>query len=801
MTWEELPAKLKAYILLLIGLASIIAAWAAWNLLTNPHDNGWIVLTILVVITLPLYLFLPSVDTLIGIGDAYIMAIAMMYGVAPCIVATLLQTLPISVFAKRPKIYLYRIAFNVASTICCAWLYSSIYYAIVRNGPGAQSRDIIVGVGAAVLVATYFFANSTLTSIAIAWSQGESAFRFWAKAYVPLAFDYLLSAAIATVIVLSHSLHPLLPIAAALLIGIVWAWNLLNKSRLAEADRHLKEQEQLYLRTVESLALAVDAKDQTTYGHIRRVRVYATGLAKLCGIKSPNELRAIETGSLLHDIGKIAIDDYILNKPGRLTKQEFDKMKMHAAAGDEILQQVHFPFPVAKYVRSHHERWDGLGYPDGLKGEQIPLGARILAIADAFDAIRFSRPYKLSIAMDEAVDILHAQAGTVYDPKLIQLFTDHISELEQAAISETENAPKLSFRKYFETVDSALSIMTPNSSAPRDIPTELVQLAEFCISIAGYLDLKDIFLILSHRLERLVPFNTCAFYMNKGNDRIAATYVGGKFSDVLQEHSIEVGKGISGWVCAYRRPMMNTRPALDFQGLQGDFSSFSDSLVVPIIHGDESVGTISLYAQEPISYNQYDLNILQTVAGFLAPMIAESKRYGVQESEDFIDPATQIHRISYLTAIGPQLISIARENRSPVSLIYIEIKNLSQIMRTFGGNLGNSMMRRIADCIKPELRETDILVRYGHQGFVALLPGVREEQALRCVERLRQQIRNEALATGQGITVDCKTAVSCYPKDGTTVFDLLQSAYGSIRSSHPEATAPDSNVIDFFPRA
>src|SRR5437773_10993027 len=130
--------------------------------------------------------------------------------------------------------------------------------------------------------------------------------------------------------------------------------------------------------------MAVDAKDHTTYGHIRRVRAYAMVLAKLRGITDAAELMAIETGSLLHDIGKEASDDYILNKPGRLSKQEFEKMKTHAPVGHEILQQIKFAFPVAEYVRYHHARWDGTGYPDGLKGEAIPLGARIISISDAF---------------------------------------------------------------------------------------------------------------------------------------------------------------------------------------------------------------------------------------------------------------------------------------------------------------------------------------------------------------------------------------------------------------------------------
>ncbi len=115
------------------------------------------------------------------------------------------------------------------------------------------------------------------------------------------------------------------------------------------------------------------------------------------GIKNASELRAIETGALLHDIGKLAIDDYILNRPGRLNSYEFETMKSHAIAGEEILKQVQFPFPVAEIVRAHHERWGGTGYPDGLKGDAIPLGARILTIADTFDALRSSRPYKLSM--------------------------------------------------------------------------------------------------------------------------------------------------------------------------------------------------------------------------------------------------------------------------------------------------------------------------------------------------------------------------------------------------------------------
>ena len=796
MSWKDLPSKLKVYIILLTGFAAPIIIWAAKQLLTVPYNSGWIVLTFLALLTVPFFQLLPSAKATISIGDTYIMAIAMLFGVAPCIAATFCHTLLISVFAQRPKVYAYRVVFNISSTIVGALLYGSVFQLMSQGNTNLP--EVILP--AAVLTTTYFLVNSTLTSIAISWSIKESFPKYWAKNCIPLALDFSVSAVAATIIVALKHFSDYVPLAAAPFVGIVWGWNRLNKARAMEAEAHLKEQEQLYLRTVESLALAVDAKDQTTYGHIRRVRIYAMGLAEYCGIKDESELRAIETGSLLHDIGKIAIDDYILNKPGRLTDQEFEKIKMHASAGDEILQQVRFPFPVAKYVRCHHERWDGRGYPDGLKGEEIPLGARILAIADAFDAIRFSRPYKLSLAKDETIDILRTQAGTVYDPELIEIFLEHIDELEDKAISESENVPELSFRKHSEAINRTISKHSYNPIIHRDIAAELVQMSEFCNAVSGHLDLKEILQIFTRRIERILTYTTCAFFLDNGDDRLCAVYASGKNSELLQGKFMEMGKGISGWVAAYKRPMINTGPALEFKNIQGDFSSFTDVLAVPIVHDDKSVGTISLYTQKPMPYTQYDLNILQTLAGFLAPMISESKKFGAQDSE-VIDPTTQIHRIPYLTAIGPQLISFAAKNRSPVSLIYLEIKNLAQINRIFGEVLTNSILQKIAECIKPELRETDILVRYGQQGFVAFLPGVRDQHASRCVQRLKQQIRSEVPVAAMGFPIDCRAGISSFPKNGATVFALLQSAQENMKTDIQDEAVAGNNVVGFLSRS
>lgn len=808
MTWHELPAKLKSYIIFLSVFALPIIAYCAWDLCHKSYPIGWIVLTILTVITIPFYQLLPSVNTIVGIGDAYVMSIAMMYGSAPCVVATICHTIAASVFRPNRKIYAYRVIFNIASTVCCAWIYSSVYR-LMNPGLSKSGPDIVLPVVALTII--FFFFNSFSMATAISLASGQKIFDFWIHNYLSLGVEFSISSVSAALIVTLSEIKWWWAIAAAPLIGFVWGWNKLNKAKAMEAEKHLLEQERLYLRTVESLALAVDAKDQTTYGHIRRVRAYALGLAKLCRVSDADELKAIETGSLLHDIGKLAIDDYILNKPGRLSKQEFEKMKLHASAGDEILQQVHFPFPVAQYVRCHHERWDGLGYPDGLKGEEIPLGARILSIADAFDTIRCSRPYKLSFGIQDSLEILRAQRGTLYDPHLVDLFIGHVDELVAAADEAGKNAPELSFRKYFEKVDRAIStanLSTSSVSAASETSAEFLELFEFCSSFGRHLDLPDFLHILARRLNDFLPYATCAIYLDNGEDSLKAAHVCGKHSELLQNMTIGIGKGISGWSAAYRQPMINTSPALDFQERGGDFSSLTDTLVVPLVTDGECIGTISLYAEAPIIFTAGHLASLQNLANIVTPSLAESRSHKLApEGKGTIDPVTETHRVTHLSVAGPQLIAIAEKSQSPLSLLCIDIRNLPQLVNLYGAHTGDAILRKVADTLKAELRETDILVRFGHQGFTALLPGVRKEKAIRCAQRLHRQIKTGAVSSiaGHNILIDCQAGAASYPADGSSTFALLQSAQRAmLDQAHLAdlgAEEPGDNIIEFPPRA
>ncbi len=199
----------------------------------------------------------------------------------------------------------------------------------------------------------------------------------------------------------------------------------------AEQGR-VREMSDLHLATVEALALAIDAKDQTATAHIRRVQVFAAGLAEAMGM-SPGDVQGVRTAALLHDIGKLAVPEHILSKPGPLTQEEFQRMKVHPQVGADIIAHVPFPYPVAPLILNHHERWDGKGYPNGLSGEQIPLGARILAAVDYFDALTSERPFHKAMSTEEALQIVQDEAGQALDPSVVDALVRLLPDLEAKA--------------------------------------------------------------------------------------------------------------------------------------------------------------------------------------------------------------------------------------------------------------------------------------------------------------------------------------------------------------------------------
>ena len=257
------------------------------------------------------------------------------------------------------------------------------------------------------LAISYFAINTLLIAGAMAAERGSAAVKMWRRNLPAVSVNYFVGGFIAMFVV-SYIDEVNVAVLGIVIPVLLVSYLTLRTSigRLEDANRHVSQISELYLSTIEALAMAVDAKDQITHGHIRRVQVFATQLAQRLGVHDDAQLRAIETAALLHDMGKLAIPEFILNKPGKLTVAEFEKMKRHADIGADLLSSISFPYPVIPIVRHHHENWNGTGYPSKIAGHDIPLGARILSVVDCFDALTSDRPYRPRMSDEESFRIL-----------------------------------------------------------------------------------------------------------------------------------------------------------------------------------------------------------------------------------------------------------------------------------------------------------------------------------------------------------------------------------------------------------
>src|SRR5947207_811641 len=315
---------------------------------------------------------------------------------------------------------LYRTLFSIASLII------TIQFAgLVFAGLGGTHSDMSLRAIARPLVGaatSAYLVNTGLVAIAIALSTHKRVTTVWHDNFWWIAPSYFVGAATSALAVtfINHSGYWIAPISFVPLYLTYRTYNV-YLGRMEDKQRHVQQTSDLHLSTIEALARAIDAKDQTAHMHIRRVQVFATRLAQQIGLSEP-EIQGVKTAALLHDIGKLAVPEHILSKPGPLTQEEFQKIRIHPQVGAEIIARVPFPYPVAPLILSHHERWDGKGYPQGLSGEQIPVGARILTIVDYYDAVTTERPYHTALTMESAIGLLTHEMGRALDPNLVPVF-------------------------------------------------------------------------------------------------------------------------------------------------------------------------------------------------------------------------------------------------------------------------------------------------------------------------------------------------------------------------------------------
>jgi diguanylate cyclase (GGDEF)-like protein/putative nucleotidyltransferase with HDIG domain len=569
------------------------------------------------------------------------------------------------------------------------------------------------------------------------------------------------------------------------------------RARLQSKTNEIEALSQLHLATAEALATAIDAKDQTTHCHVRRVQIYAAGMGEVFGL-GPNEIAALKAGALLHDIGKLAVPPHILNKPGPLTPAEFEKMKIHTVVGAQILGRVDFPYPVIPIVRHHHEQWDGRGYPDRLRGEQIPITARIISVVDCFDSVREDRPFRRGMTMDEATALLLRGAGIHFDPVVVEQFLKHLPRFDaeiatlglqhQPANHSTEPPIQLS------TVDMAQTRERGSFIAYDQIKKahrEVYALYEIARTFGTSLDVEHTLEILVDKVGHVVPFDTCIVYFyDESKGYATARHVVGKNIQKLAGRCIALGEGVTGFALANRSAVNQLHPSLDFTDINPEAAiKYRSMASLPLCKDDVLLGALSVYSSELEQYTDDHMRLLETVTRLASDALANAMQHAEAESNALTDPLTGLPNARYLALRFEEEAARARRTDRTFQVVMLDLDEFKNVNDTYGHKAGDKMLRDVAHIIEGQLREYDFLARYGGDEFVALVQEVVGAQVEELCARIESAVSKFELPLGKNrvACVGISVGTATFGIDGDTLDQLVVAADNEmyrVKSNH-----------------
>ena len=584
----------RYYLLAVPVVGLCLLGWALLDLVLYPPPPEWMALPALALLTGSFTFRIPGSVVRLTVAEPIIFTATLLYGPAAGTVAAAIDAVAMSLRMGRHLRTAHRFAFNVALLSIAIWPASQLFFfltGIDARHPTYSALGLFLG-PLYLFAAGVFISNSALLAIALAAERGTSAFGIWRAEFSWVSTSYFASASVAALLVVyGPSIDVALIGVLAPLLLVSYLVFKTTVGRLDDANRHLGEVNVLYLSTIETLAMAIDAKDQVTHGHIRRVQKFAGGLAVRLGVDDQRQLRAIEAAALLHDMGKLAIPEFILNKPGRLTPGEFDVMKTHAAVGADILSSINFPYPVVPIVRHHHENWDGTGYPDGIKGPQIPIGARILSVVDCYDALTSDRPYRPAMSDAQAIGILVQRRGTMYDPLVVDTFVREYVSIKAEVERDTALAPSIDARR--EIVAPSTPVI-PEPSGHGELVSALELLGAISpISLRP--SAVSVCREMISNLRRIARFDSAAVYaVHDSLITLDCIYADGPLASSLTGSTIPLAEQLSGWVGAHRTPVWNSDAALDTAVSKQTGVEIASSM--PLADDTAVAGVLTLYS-------------------------------------------------------------------------------------------------------------------------------------------------------------------------------------------------------------
>ncbi len=784
-----MPIRAKLYIALILSAGSIGLAFQIAHFHSADPLQFWCYF-VFTLLTSGLKVRLPTVFATLSVNFLSILMGIVLFSMPEAIVLGAAGTIVQCLWHPKVRPKTVQIAFSACSiglAVAAAW---AVFHGPL-NGILGELHPLLLGFAACA----YFVVNTVLIAGVIALTERKSIYRTWYQTYFWILPYHLAAASVAWLVVVLtrqnvwHAAVVLLP-----LVYFVYRSYKMYLDRLEKDKSHVEEIAGLHLRTIEALALAIEAKDTTTADHLQRVRVYATEIGKEIGL-SQNELDALQAASLLHDIGKLAVPEHIISKPGRLTPEEFDKMKIHPLVGAEILEEVKFPYPVVPIVRAHHEKWDGSGYPFGLAGEEIPIGSRILSVVDCLDALASDRQYRRALPLDQAMEIVTSEAGKSFDPLIVDILRRRYIELERLAISagvekeriklsmdvkiERGLAPATGFAEPAEeltSVESPPSNMDPLSSIAA-ATQEAQMLYELTQDLGNSLSLQEALAFVGVRMKRLIPYETIAVYIRR-DEKLVPEYVSGENLRLFTSLEIPMGQGLSGWVAENNKSLLNGNPSVEAGYLNDPsrYSTLRSALAVPLSGVNGVLGVMALYRGERDAFSKENLRILLAISSKVALAIENALTHRLLETSITTDYLTNLPNARSLFLSLDNELARAQRTGVPLAVIVCDLDGFKGVNDRFGHMAGNKVLRLIANGLREQCGASDYVARMGGDEFVILAPGGAEDELELKIERMRNIARKAGDSTPEPSPLSMSVGVAIFPDDGKDAEDLLAEA-------------------------
>lgn len=773
---ERSNGRANLFIIVVSVVGLIVFAYCAFTLAFHEISFEWMLLTLVTLLMVSrIDIGLPKARRAVTLSETFIFISVLLYGIHASVVLAGLDAAACTLgFKERRRMIL----FNAAAMSLSIFVSSATVTLTFGEQKSLASDPGALVFAAGMLGLIHLVLNSGMMSTATAIQDGQSVIETWRESFPWTAISILAGIASACLIVKLITVISFYGfiIAVPLLTATYFTYKV-YLDRVETSNRHAEQMADLHLKTIEALAIAIDAKDEVSPDHVHRVQIYAIGLARFFGLSEP-EIEALKAGALLHDIGKLAVPDYILNKPGPLTPAEFNKMKIHTVVGAEILERVGFPYPVVPVVRHHHERWDGRGYPDGLRGDEIPITARILTLSDCFDAVREDRNYRRAMTRDEALVMLDEGSGTVFDPNVVKTFLDHLEEFE-AEIREKCAEPRIHLRQqnvnaHVADIDNGPMVYERIRSAHR----EVITLYDIAQTIGTSLDLRDTFAVFSSRLEDIVSYTSCVLYLVRPDSTdVEVAHVAGRNVEMFKGKGVPSGAGITGWVVANRHPMHNCDPRLDFDVLKIDLpETYRTATVVPLMRDDTVLGALALYSADIGAYTADHLRLLEAVAKLATDAIANAVHHERTETSALTDLLTGLPNARALRYRFENEADRARRHRDSFSMVMMDLDGFKAVNDKFGHQCGDQLLRELTVLLSTHVRSSDFVSRYAGDEFVAILQ-VGPDEVKELSQRIQREIdRHDFGLAGSKLFIGMSVGCSSFGVDGETVDELLLAA-------------------------